>query len=146
MSYTSSDVKEFLGVKVDRLQDWVNRGYVTPSIQQASGQGTKNLYSRDDLILIALFRKLVNRDSTRDAAGRIIKAIRHCGEPFSDFFLFAEDIHGPDSIGITEYHHVGRMLTVGDLGTAIDALHGDFDTAMVISLKRIADLVDSKIG
>ena len=165
MSYTSSDIKDLLGVKVDRLQDWVNRGYIKPSVQQASGQGTKNLYSRDDLVLIELFKRLVAQETLREAAGRIVKAIRDCDQPIDRYFLYARLAIGPDSSGITEYHTIKKMISIEDMDKPLKSIMGDdfdlaryqsdltkpvpatdFNTTLIINMKKIIDFVDSKIG
>ena len=72
-TYTTFFIKEKLGIKVDRLKDWMKRGYIIPSIKEADGTGTKNIFSLDDLYLIKLFEYLADKKgfSRSDAEQRI---------------------------------------------------------------------------
>ena len=56
-SFTTFEIEKKLGIPRNRLQQWIDRGFVTPS-EQARGHGTKNRFSRHDLYRIELFRRL----------------------------------------------------------------------------------------
>jgi DNA-binding transcriptional MerR regulator len=71
-AFSTFEIREKLGIKVDRLKDWMNRGFISPSIQKASGQGTKNLFSRWDLYAIKLFQYLIDRGFSRKIAAECI--------------------------------------------------------------------------
>jgi len=74
--FTTFDIREKLGFKIDRLKDWMQRGYIEPSIQRADGIGTKNVFSLFDLYLIKLFHHLVSeRGFSRENAGKVIHNI-----------------------------------------------------------------------
>ena len=61
-----------MSIPRERLKDWLTREYIVPSIQKASGQGTKNLFSLMDLYLIKLFEYLLARGFARkDAQKRV---------------------------------------------------------------------------
>ncbi|WP_321419359.1 MerR family transcriptional regulator [uncultured Desulfobacter sp.] len=70
--YTTPELIKVIGVTRARLQQWVERGYVGPSIQKASGQGVKNLYSINDLYKVAAFKHLIEFGFSRERAGSII--------------------------------------------------------------------------
>ena len=70
--YTTPELIKVIGVTRARLQQWVERGYVGPSIQKASGQGVKNLYSVGDLYKIAIFKHLIEFGFSRDRAESIL--------------------------------------------------------------------------
>lgn len=74
--YSTFDIIEIFNIKIDRLKDWIIRGYISPSIQRASGQGTKNIFSKFDLYLIALFKFLISRGFSRDDAAERIEMLR----------------------------------------------------------------------
>jgi len=57
-SFTTFEIEKKLGIPRNRLQQWIDRGFVTPSIEQASGHGTKNRFSRNDLYRMELFKRL----------------------------------------------------------------------------------------
>ena len=73
-TYTTFDIQKKLNIKIDRLKDWMNRGFIEPSVQKATGQGSKNLFSLYDLYLLMLFKYLIERGfSRKDAADRIYR-------------------------------------------------------------------------
>jgi hypothetical protein len=59
MSYTTSQVCEKLDIKRERLREWLLKDFINASINQASGVGTKNLFSDIDIIGIRLFKYLI---------------------------------------------------------------------------------------
>jgi hypothetical protein len=75
--FTTFDLTRILGLKIDRQKDWLTRGYVEPSIQKATGQGTKNLFSIGDIYLIALFQHLIELGFAREVAAARIKSIKN---------------------------------------------------------------------
>lgn len=58
MSFHASDITKIAGVKRTRLQQWLERGYIVPSIRVAEGSGDRNIYSYVDLYNIAIFKKV----------------------------------------------------------------------------------------
>ena len=71
--FSTLDVVKALDIPRERLREWMNKGYIEPSIQQAKGQGTKALFSRRDVYGIALFRRLLESGFTRDKAAAFIR-------------------------------------------------------------------------
>jgi DNA-binding transcriptional MerR regulator len=82
-AYTTFTIKKKLGVKIDRLKDWMNRGFIKPSIKSASGPGTKNLFSIEDLYRIKLFKLLIEKGFNREMASALIKTL--APNPYSNF-------------------------------------------------------------
>lgn len=72
-SYTLKDITRVLGVKRTALQQWVDRGYISPSIQTAGGQGNKNLWSKKDLFSLAVFQELLKHGFTREEAAVFLR-------------------------------------------------------------------------
>ena len=59
----------------ERFREWVNRDYVTPSIP-AKGQGTKAVFTINDVYEVELFRTLVENGFHREGAGLFLKTFR----------------------------------------------------------------------
>lgn len=75
--YSRLEAADLTGIDRHRLQDWQQRGYITPSIQTATGTGTKNLFSVSDLYLIRVFRYLVDVLAfSRETAAKYVAALR----------------------------------------------------------------------
>ncbi len=77
-----SDVETVTGVKRIRLQQWLKAEYLTPSIEKASGHGTRNVFSLNDLFSIELFKRLVELGTSREWASWIVN--NTVGELFNE--------------------------------------------------------------
>ena len=75
MVYTTFEICKKMGIRKERFREWIDRGYIKPSIQKASGRGTKNLFSKNDLYTIALFNYLIDRGFSREEVSRRISKI-----------------------------------------------------------------------
>lgn len=58
--YSAAAAREIVGVSQRRLDYWAERGIVTPSVQQATGKGSERRYGFDDLVKLALVKRLRN--------------------------------------------------------------------------------------
>lgn len=67
--YTTFQIIKALNIPRERLKDWMEKGFVKPSLQQARGKGTKALFSLLDVYSLALFKHLIEEcHFSRDAA------------------------------------------------------------------------------
>lgn len=73
--YSTLDICKALGITRERIRDWINREFVKPSIQEAKGQGTKALFSRNDVYLIMLFLTLIRNGINRKESSSIIQEL-----------------------------------------------------------------------
>ena len=73
--YSTLDICKSLGITRERIRDWMNRGFIKPSIQEAKGQGTKSLFSRNDVYLIMLFLTLIGNGINRKESSGIIQEL-----------------------------------------------------------------------
>jgi hypothetical protein len=72
MTYSTLEIVSELGIPRERLRDWMNRGFITPSIP-ANGQGTKAVFTLSDVCDIAVFKFLVDKGLDRNVASKLIK-------------------------------------------------------------------------
>ncbi len=70
--FTTFDIARILNLNRNSLQTWLDGHFIKPSIQQASRQGTKNIFSREDLYQIQLFMDLLNAGFSREFARKIV--------------------------------------------------------------------------
>jgi DNA-binding transcriptional MerR regulator len=87
--FLTSDVTRITGVKRNRLQVWLDKGWITPSIQKAQGQGTRNIFSLHDLYVIALFKKLVEIGVPRKFVGICTQKFQE--QPLLGLFLKSDN-------------------------------------------------------
>ena len=69
-----SDVMEIIGIKKTSLENWLGFRYIVPSIQEATGTGSRNIFNLEDLCKIALFKRLIERGFSRKEASKFANA------------------------------------------------------------------------
>ena len=74
--YTSPQAAQVLGMPLRKFLAFVERGYVTPSVQDAQGHGTKRLWSFLDLVRCAAVDILLKATS--------VDAVRKLAVPLAD--------------------------------------------------------------
>ena len=79
-NYTTTELLKVIDITRTRLRPWIERGYVFPSVMNLSTQGTKHLYSIEDLYGAAVFKYLLEFGFSRDRAGVMIKNWKFFGE------------------------------------------------------------------
>ena len=138
--YSTFDIIRILDIPRERLQDWMNRNFIIPSIRKAEGKGTKNVFSRNDLYGIELFSFLINNGIKRKVASSLIKHLvafdfdpMKCGEKIGLLpFISRPDLE----------KRGGFMYS--DLLSVVEQTI-DYDIAFLINLKNIYKKVDSKV-
>ena len=70
--YTTFQIIKALNIPRERLKDWMEKGFVKPSLQQARGKGTKALFSLLDVYSLAIFKHLIEEcHFSRDSASHL---------------------------------------------------------------------------
>jgi len=73
--FTIKNIVDALGIPRERFKEWVYRGFIKPSIEQADGVGTKNIYSRTDVYGVALLDGLIQNGFKREVAKRCVRLL-----------------------------------------------------------------------
>lgn len=68
--YFAQDIVKIMGINQNLLTQWISRGFVKPS-QPASGSGTRNIFSFEDICRIELFKELSSAGFARTLASDI---------------------------------------------------------------------------
>src|SRR5690242_16269881 len=82
--FTTSQVADITGLSVRQLDYWSQQSIFVPSMQQASGSGTRKRYSFEDVIQLRSLRKLLcRRWSTRKLSQAIsmLREVMHDPNP-----------------------------------------------------------------
>jgi len=74
-AFEASDIEKITGINRPRLQQWLEKGFIIPSIQVASGPGTRNIYSIEDVYKIAGIKKIIEFGFTREKAAHLVNSI-----------------------------------------------------------------------
>lgn len=127
------NVRDILGITQGKLQNWVGRGYIRPSIKRARGHGDRNYFSRDDLYKIALFDKLVPLAIYQTAALAILQ--------HADFSRVKDGI---------KYLHIWRSPFGKTAWEAVTeknprAPYDDEWFVITINLQTVVDFVDRRL-
>jgi len=73
--FSTFDINKALEIPRERLRDWMVRGFVEPSVQ-AEGAGTRAVFDRIDVYLVALFEDLLEGGLSRSMAAIFTKQLR----------------------------------------------------------------------
>jgi DNA-binding transcriptional MerR regulator len=76
MKFYAADIEKICGVKRPRLQTWMERGWIIPSKQKASGHGIKNIFSRNDLFMIKFFKVAVENGLPRKTVAELTRKLK----------------------------------------------------------------------
>ena len=114
--YEMKDITRVLKIKATALQQWIDRGYVAPSIEKGSGPGTRNKWSLEDMFTLATFKELLKHGFSRDEAAdflkkkEIITALSEKAEHVKNYDVFwvseveiSEDIMGSEIHAVQIY-------------------------------------------
>jgi hypothetical protein len=71
-TFSTLDIVKALRIPRERLRDWMKNGFVVPTIL-SQGQGTKAVFTRDDIYLAALFMDLLKKGFKRNRASDLIR-------------------------------------------------------------------------
>ena len=72
--YTKKDLMA-LGFSSDSIDEWLEKGYIEPSVQRAEGSEDENFFSRFDLYAVKLFKYLVDCSISEEKASLMIKIL-----------------------------------------------------------------------
>lgn len=152
--YQLKDLMWVVEITAPRVQVWLEKGWVRPSVQVASGYGTRNIYSRGDLYLVALFRQVVDMGLQRQRAGDFLarlgdERIRYgLTEPRHDrvltkrwaYYLYA----GEDSYA--GYANDLPRHPITKAGRYVDIIEiEDVDTVIAVNLAMIRARIDRRM-
>src|SRR5579859_1587446 len=74
--FTTMEIVEITGFTERQLGYWDQQGIIKPSIQQASGSGSRRLYSVDDLLQLNIVRQLKKRGWSTQKIREAIRRLR----------------------------------------------------------------------
>lgn len=69
--YTTFDIIKKLGIKRERLKNWIMSGYIIPAFQSEIGQGKKSYFTKWQLYVIKLFEYFVENGISRQKAAEM---------------------------------------------------------------------------
>jgi DNA-binding transcriptional MerR regulator len=74
--FTVYQIAEKLGIPRSNLQQYLEKGYIEPSIEKAKGKGTRNYFSLDDIYRIRIFLRLSQIGFSQREAASFSQAVK----------------------------------------------------------------------
>jgi hypothetical protein len=155
--FSTFDISRILDIPGPRLRQWIELGFVKPSIRKALGKGTKAIFSRSDLYRIDLFRGLVDQGHSRLGAGACAYGFRD-EHLFNEKYLIAKRFRYRRQVWINARTGVvdenrkdaisGMLSFVKDEAELFKriGLTGEFESVLVLNLEKTRREVDELIG
>jgi hypothetical protein len=72
-TYLLSDVCEKTKTKPGKLQAWMGEKWITPSVQKATGSGTRNIFNDGDIFAIQMLKVMIELGIPRKFAGEVAR-------------------------------------------------------------------------
>ncbi|MBM9514715.1 MerR family transcriptional regulator [Desulfogranum marinum] len=153
--YRSTAICKALGIKRERLKDWIKADFIRPTVP-ALGQGTKAGFTKGDVYAIALFIKLLGMGFKRDFAAQLIEpVIGKAGNEifFSRYLILTIESKGADAEETIKPHFQwgGSMeckleFTPSTLASTTDNVGlTDWDGTFVFNLVKLSATVDKAL-
>ena len=128
--FTTPQIAEILQVPLRKIMSYIEREYIRPSEQDASGYGSKRLWSYDDVVVCAVVNALDKCLSVK-AARHFGRVLRDPGKTKKGMFLTVPISLEPSEMTEDEYwSHIGGAFTPQE----IEAFKRDFDAYKHVGL------------
>lgn len=77
-SWSTFEAADILGIRIERLRDWIHRGFIEPSLvwPKLEGRGAKRVISKTGLYEIKLLDHLLERGFSRMQAGATVELMK----------------------------------------------------------------------
>ena len=142
--FTVTDLTKIFGTTRSTIQQWIDSGFIVPSIQRSDRGGIPNLFSRGDLYVIRLFQELLQIGLKRPQAGVISAAASPWGlmemkKRYCTVFLKRSEKGSPQLWGSMTY--VDEL----DMASGIRTAKGQFTHFVGIDLLPLYAEVNERV-
>jgi DNA-binding transcriptional MerR regulator len=129
--YGQAEVIRFTGASKRQLDNWARERILSPSVQEAAGQGTRRLYSFRDIVVIRVIKRLTDAGIRLNKVSCAIETVRRLGDADLAATVLVSD-------GVTVYecrsdNEVIDLLRGGQLVFAITISHALADLRAVLA-------------
>jgi DNA-binding transcriptional MerR regulator len=146
---------EIVGIDLERAKNWTSDRPFTiePSIQKASGKGSRNLYSREDLYRMALAYSLSTAGMSGAAIGKVLEAVQaRCpdglaGVEWLTAWRMPKKQSSPESTGEEAKGHKRKRESAGfEIRLSRREPPANRLVHFRVNVKAVVERVDAKIG
>jgi DNA-binding transcriptional MerR regulator len=129
--YSGHRAAEIVGITYRQLDYWARTDLVRPSLQDASGSGTRRSYSYQDLLELRAIKTLLD-------AGIKLESVRRA-------FTYLRDTMGEDIASTNLVIQGNRSVLVHSDGELVDLLRQGQGVLNILPLGSVKDEVDARI-
>jgi len=146
--FLAQDIEKITGVKRNRLEQWIKWGFIKPSIQVARGHGSRNIWSRNDLYNIAIFKKVTESGLSRKIVADFLALSVMTGlneEQINSitFLVYMRGAGRTAAVGVTYLKDEDPLLDLFDIQKK-EALRS-FEDCYVLNFPFLKEQVDKMI-
>ena len=143
--YSTLDIVKVTGIPMERLRDWLNRGYIEPTLPSL-GQGRKALFSDVAIYGIELFQKLITRGFSRQAAADLIKNFTAIGSVLGStthIIFVRQKTDGKENINVI---HLAGYPPPDNFNIMPILTQQDVEDVYIVNIQDIRDRVDRELS
>jgi DNA-binding transcriptional MerR regulator len=129
--FTTAQTAQLTGLNPKTLHYWATSGFLSPSVQQSRGTGTRRLYSFHNLLSLRVARELRAAGLSLQALRRVVKYLRKVKQiekPMAELFLVTDgkEVYfrdGDGLVGALRQPGQGVLFQVIDLTRTVTELN-----------------------
>lgn len=133
--FSVGDVTRVTGVSAKTLHFWDRSGFISPSLMQARGTGTRRIYDFRDLVAIRVAAQLRAAGISLQALRKVLELVRSIGEweqPLAEMYLVTDgrDVfakRGEELLSLLRQPRQQVFAFVIDLRQTVETLRADVD-------------------
>ncbi len=112
-SFSTLDITKMLDIPRERLRSWMKEEYIKPTVQ-ASGRGSRAVFTKRDVLVVAIFESMLNRGIKRSVASLlIVRLLKEDRQLVQDYFVIRYDVQKNIHINAFSAKALGIDLITG---------------------------------
>ncbi len=128
--FSTAQVERLTGIGAKTLHFWDRSGFLSPSIVQAHGTGSRRIYSFRDLVALRVAAQLRDADISLQALRKVVSALREMRgleQPLVETYLVTNghdvfEKHGNEVLSVLHQPGQRCWAFVVDLSSTVDDL------------------------
>jgi hypothetical protein len=145
--YSTLDIVKALGIRRERLRDWMNRGFVKPSLP-AYGQGTIAIFTFADVLAVKLLDRLIEKGFKRELATEISDLVNqsNLGNVLNSIVLTSVIRDGKPELDVI-YNNSGSSfkIEIDENGKISNSNNEEWEDIQIINMVNLYEEVKAEL-
>ena len=143
--FTSAETSKITGLSTRRLQYWDKTDLAHPSILKATGQGSRRLYSKQDLFQLRVVKRIIDSGISVQSVRRSLAFLRKLlnGKHSLEDLILVSDGYSiyayRDDDTILDTLHAGQTILRLALGELLAEIKSQTDHVAVVAGKQMSE-------